>query len=107
MEGYSRMPYQEITPEEALKRRGKREVVLLDVRTTPEWQGGHVAGSVHIPMDELPMRYQELDPDAETLVVCAHGIRSASVTLWLAQMGFENVANVRHGLSRWEGPLET
>jgi rhodanese-related sulfurtransferase len=98
--------YRELLPGEALARYAEGEMVILDVRTVPEWLGGHIPGSVHIPMDELSARYGELDPDAETLVVCAHGIRSAAVGQWLAQIGFERVANLRHGLSRWEGPLE-
>ena len=96
----------ELTPEEALERHETGDVVLLDVRTLPEWQGGHVPGSVHIPMHEIPFRSQELDPDAETLVLCGHGIRSAAVVQWLRHAGFENVVNVRHGISRWPGPLE-
>ena len=100
------MAYREITPAEALARSQDSDAVLLDVRTLPEWAGGHIPGAVHIPMDELPGRYLELDPEQETLVICQHGIRSAYAGQWLAQMGFERVANVRHGMSRWDGPVE-
>jgi rhodanese-related sulfurtransferase len=79
---------------------------MLDVRTYPEWIGGHVPGARHIPLDELASRYQELDPDAETLVICAHGVRSAAAGQWLVQMGFEHVSNVRYGMCRWRGPVE-
>jgi rhodanese-related sulfurtransferase len=101
------MAYREILPEEAAAQHARGEVVVLDVRTLPEWVGGHIPGAVHIPLDELVGRYQELDPDARTLVVCAHGIRSAAAGQWLSEAaGFESVANVRHGMSRWEGPVE-
>lgn len=100
------MGYIEITPNQALARYQSGEVVILDVRTPPEWRGGHIPGAVHIPLDELTARYQELDPEQETLVVCAHGIRSASAGHWLEQVGFERVANVRHGMSGWDGPVE-
>jgi rhodanese-related sulfurtransferase len=100
------MAYVEIMPAEALEKHEAGAVVLLDVRTPPEWAGGHVPGALHIPMDELASRYQELDPEAETLVICAHGIRSAAVGQWLAAVGFENVSNVRYGMSRWPGPVE-
>jgi rhodanese-related sulfurtransferase len=100
------MAYQEITPAEAMDRYQAGGVVVLDVRTLPEWTGGHIPGAVHIPMDELPGRYQELDPEEETLVVCQHGVRSAYAGQWLAQMGFDCVCNVRYGMSRWEGPVE-
>src|SRR4051794_8789142 len=99
------MPYREVTPEDALERYRSGEVVVLDVRTPAEWHGGHIPDAVHIPLDELTSRYQELDPDAETLVVCAHGIRSGAAGQWLAQAGFQDVANVRYGMSRWPGPV--
>ena len=102
------MAYSELAPEEALRRYDEGEVVVLDVRTPPEWHGGHIPGAVHIPLDELTARYQELDPERETLVVCGHGIRSAAAGQWLSQAaGFDRVVNVRHGMSRWPGPVET
>jgi rhodanese-related sulfurtransferase len=100
------MAYQDLTPEEALERYRSGEVVVVDVRTLPEWIGGHIPGAVHIPLDDLTARVEELDPDAETLVVCQHGIRSAAAGQWLAQVGFENVFNVRYGMSAWRGPVE-
>lgn len=100
------MPYRELTPQEALARYQSGEAVVVDVRTLSEWRGGHIPGATHIPLHELPARYQELDPEAEVLVVCAHGIRSAAAGQWLAQVGFENVANVRRGMSAWPGPVE-
>jgi len=100
------MACQEVLPAEALVKLQSGEVVLLDVRTPAEWQGVRVPGSLHIPMDELTMRYQELDPETETLVLCAHGIRSAACADWLSRNGFEKVSNVRHGISAWPGPVE-
>jgi rhodanese-related sulfurtransferase len=100
------MSYKESNPEQALERYRSGEVTVLDVRTDREWHGGHIPGAVHIPLDELTRRYQELDPDVETLVICAHGVRSAAAGQWLADAGFADVANVRHGMSRWPGPVE-
>jgi rhodanese-related sulfurtransferase len=100
------MAYRELTPQEALERFESGEAVVLDVRTVPEWNGGRIPGATHIPLDELTARYHELDPDAETLVVCAHGVRSAAAGQWLVQVGFERVANVRRGMSAWPGPVE-
>ncbi|MGV3721286.1 MAG: rhodanese-like domain-containing protein [Actinomycetota bacterium] len=100
------MPYREFSPQEALERYQSGEAVVLDVRTMPEWNGGHIPGATHIPLDELTGRYQELDPEAELLIICAHGIRSAAAGQWLSQVGFDNVANVRRGMSAWPGPVE-
>ena len=100
------MSLRELQPAQALARYEQGDVVMLDVRTLPEWRGAHIPGAVHIPMDELPARYQELDPERETLVICQHGVRSAYAGDWLARMGFEAVYNVRYGMSAWEGPVE-
>lgn len=100
------MAYVELTPEQALERYQAGAAVLLDVRTYPEWFGVRVPGAVHIPMDELTARYQELDPEREILVICGHGIRSAAAGHWLSEMGFESVANVRYGMSGWPGPVQ-
>jgi rhodanese-related sulfurtransferase len=100
------MAYLEITPSGAVERHLRGDAVFVDVRTLPEWLGGHIPGALHIPLDELPSRIDELDPDRETLVICQHGVRSAAATQWLMQVGFERVINVQHGMSRWGGPVE-
>jgi rhodanese-related sulfurtransferase len=98
--------YREITPDEALQRYHAGDVVILDVRTLPEWHGARIPGAVHIPLDQLTARYQELDPERETFVICGHGVRSAAAGQWLSQAGFENIGNIRYGMSGWAGPVE-
>ncbi len=75
--------------------------VVLDVREPHEWAAGHIEGARHIPMGELPARVGELDPQARTLVVCHVGGRSARVTAWLHQQGYD-VANLAGGMDAWE-----
>ena len=76
--------------------------VVLDVREPWEWASGHIEGAVHIPLGDLPARVDELDPQAQTLVVCHVGARSASATAWLRQLGHD-VANLAGGMDAWEG----
>jgi len=76
--------------------------VVLDVREPYEWAAGHIEGALHIPMGDIPTRVGELDPQARTLVVCHVGARSARVTAWLHQQGFD-VANLAGGMDAWEG----
>lgn len=75
--------------------------VVLDVREPHEWAAGHIEGARHIPMGELPTRVGELDPQDRTLVVCHVGGRSARVTAWLHQQGYD-VANLAGGMDAWE-----
>jgi rhodanese-related sulfurtransferase len=73
---------------------------LLDVREDDEWAAGHIAGSVHVPLSELPARAADI-PDAESLVVvCRVGARSAQVAAWLARQGRDAV-NLVGGLEAW------
>ena len=81
--------------------------MLLDVRTNDEWAAGRIAGSVHIPMDQLMQRLDELDE--RVVCVCAVGARSARVAQFLNAQGREAV-NLDGGLYAWEGsglPIES
>jgi rhodanese-related sulfurtransferase len=72
--------------------------MLLDVRTADEWTDGRIAGSVHIPMDELMQRLDEVDE--RVVCVCAVGARSARVAEFLNAQGREAV-NLDGGLHAW------
>ena len=64
-----------------LKRRmdAHEPVVVLDVRDPWETELARLDHAVHIPMEEIELRTEELDPKAETVVYCHHGVRSAAV----------------------------
>jgi rhodanese-related sulfurtransferase len=72
--------------------------MLLDVRTDVEWAEGRIAGSVHIPMDELLQRLDEVDD--RVVCVCTVGARSARVAQFLNAQGHEAV-NLDGGLHAW------
>ena len=69
--------------------------VYLDVRTAEEFAAGHVAGTVHIPLDQLEERWQELAPyrDRDLVVYCRTGRRSAAAIDVLASRGFTRLQN--------------
>ena len=77
------------------------DLLVLDVREDDEWQAGHVAGSVHVPLRELGARYVELPADRQTLVVCRVGSRSAYAAAFLVQQGRDAV-NLDGGLVAWQ-----
>ncbi len=76
-------------------------LVLLDVREPEEVELVRLAGAVHIPMGDIPARVHELDPDADIVVYCHHGIRSANVAAFLMQRDFTSVANLSGGIDAW------
>ena len=73
------------------------DATILDVREDYEWEAGHIAGAVHIPLNELPLRLDELDPDVDLHVVCRSGGRSFRATEWLNSNGYSAV-NVHGGM---------
>jgi rhodanese-related sulfurtransferase len=82
---------------------------ILDVRTPAEWQAGHIEGSLHIPLNELPERVDEIDARPKTVVVCQIGQRSYMAAMYLRGRGLD-AHNLDGGLERWvsEGrPLVT
>ncbi|MGD2019015.1 MAG: rhodanese-like domain-containing protein [Planctomycetota bacterium] len=77
------------------------ELVLLDVRQPEELEICALPGVTHIPLGELSVRHHELDPEAETVCICHHGIRSANAAAGLASVGFERLLNLTGGVERW------
>ncbi len=75
-------------------------LTVLDVREPIEWQHGRIDGAVHVPMGEVPGRLDELPQDTQLLVVCKVGGRSAQVTAWLQQQGYDAV-NLSGGMLEW------
>jgi phage shock protein E len=69
----------------------KGEGTVVDVRTRAEFQGGHVPGSVNIPVNELAMRADELRSLKQPLVLCcASGSRSGMAAQMLHRLGIES-----------------
>jgi rhodanese-related sulfurtransferase len=75
-------------------------VTVLDVREPVEWQHGRIEGAVHVPMGQVPARTAELPAAGQVLVVCKVGGRSAQVTAFLQQRGYDAV-NLAGGLVEW------
>jgi rhodanese-related sulfurtransferase len=77
--------------------------LLLDVREPAEYAAAKIAGSVLIPMREIPARLGELEPHKQGRVVvhCHHGGRSQRVTNYLAQQGFTQAQNLSGGIDAW------
>ena len=71
----------------------KQGAIVLDVRSKGEYQGGHIKGSINIPVDVLSSNLGKLKKD-KTIITCyASGMRSASAKSILQSNGFANVHN--------------
>jgi phage shock protein E len=67
------------------------EAVVVDVRTPQEFMGGHVAGSINIPINEVPMRLNDFKKMKNIILCCASGARSQNAAFYLQQQGIECV----------------
>jgi adenylyltransferase/sulfurtransferase len=77
------------------------ELTLVDVREPNEYQINRIPGTRLIPLGEIPRRYAELDPDAEVVVHCKVGARSAKAADFLRSVGFKRVLNLKGGILDW------
>jgi len=66
---------------------------IVDVRSKGEYQGGHVKGSINIPLDVLTSQLSKLKKDKPIITCCASGMRSASAKGILKSNGFTEVHN--------------
>ena len=94
--------YKSVTPGELKEKldRGERPF-LRDVRELWEFELARVEGSKLVPMSGVLERLPELDREAETVVICHHGLRSAYVTRILDRSGFKSVYNLEGGLDAY------
>ena len=66
---------------------------IIDVRSAGEYSGGHIKGSINIPLGNLTQNLTKLKKDKPIITCCASGIRSASAKNVLSANGFTQVYN--------------
>lgn len=94
--------FDDTTPMELAARLARGESpLLLDVREEWEYAIAALPGSVLVPLGTLQQRTGSLDPQAEYVVYCHHGGRSAMAAQWLRSQGFARVANLEGGIDAW------
>ena len=79
------------------------DTVVVDVRRDDEWVTGHISGAVHIPIDDLPDRIEEVPRDKKVLFICAMGVRSGLACEVAFSMGYDtlNLYNIDDGTPAW------
>jgi len=101
------MAVEEIAPGE-LKRRldAGEHLCVLDVREQWEVAIARLPGSLHIPLNEIPLRLKELDANSDIIVMCKAGGRSRRAAEFLARSGFRNVSNLTGGIDAWSSDVD-
>ena len=68
----------------------ENNVTIVDVRTPGEFMGGHVAGSINIPLQEIQSRLDEIKALPQPIILCcASGNRSGQATAFLKSYGVD------------------
>ncbi|WP_423918310.1 molybdopterin-synthase adenylyltransferase MoeB [Candidatus Poriferisodalis sp.] len=81
-----------------------RSPVVLDVREPDEYEQGALTDAIHIPRGHLEAQIENrvLDHDAEIIIYCAGGVRSAFAAKTLAELGYPNSVSMDGGFGRWK-----
>ena len=92
----------EISPQDLKARLDRKEApLLLDVRQDWETKLCRLPNAVHIPIEEIELRVEELNPEDPIVVYCHAGVRSAAVAEFLRSLGFKDVRNLAGGVDLW------
>lgn len=79
------------------------EPAIIDLRAERAYQQGHIKGSVHIPLQELPDRIESVASRArEVVCVCNGSVQSAMAVVFLRTLGYQRAFNLSGGMSAWE-----
>ena len=79
----------------------KEDFILVDVRTDNEYYLSSIQGAMHISINDIPYRINDLDRDKEIVVQCKSGKRSAKACTFLLKNDFTNVKNLQGGILAW------
>ncbi|MEO7933262.1 MAG: rhodanese-like domain-containing protein [Chthoniobacterales bacterium] len=102
------LPFELSVADYAAQRASAASPVLLDVREPDEVATAHIAGSIHIPMADIPARIRFAIPSLTTPIVvhCHHGMRSARVADYLQNLGYTHVQNLTGGIDAWSAEID-
>jgi molybdopterin/thiamine biosynthesis adenylyltransferase/rhodanese-related sulfurtransferase/molybdopterin converting factor small subunit len=95
----------EVTEVKAMLDRGD-SFVLLDVREPHEYQIASIPGAKLVPLGEVARRLDEFDKNADIVIHCKSGMRSAKACGILKQAGFEHVRNMKGGILAWSDQVD-
>jgi rhodanese-related sulfurtransferase len=80
----------------------KKDVQLIDVRTTEEYADGHLANAKLIPLQELGRRLGEIDKKKPVLLYCRTGHRSGNALKLLVDKGYTEAKHLEGGIKAWQ-----
>jgi rhodanese-related sulfurtransferase len=83
------------------------QVLFVDVREQWEYDTACIAGSVLIPLGEIPSNLQRLENAERVVFFCHHGMRSLDAAAWLRSQGVEGAQSMTGGIERWSIEIDS
>ncbi len=81
---------------------GRDGIVFVDVRESHELSAsGKIGGAVHIPLRDVPRRFEELNKGDDIVLYCAAGMRSFDAAMFLRDKGYDGARSLVGGLPGW------
>ena len=86
-----------------LKDKQNQGAVIIDVRSSQEYNEGHLEGSINIPYYEIKKAARSIikDKGQDIVVYCKEGVRSKQAYKILKKMKYDNVLSLYKGLNNW------
>lgn len=96
--------YKTITNKEARELVNNSEVIIIDVRTEPEYNSNHIENAINIPLDDISEDKLELlinSKEINIIVYCQSGFRSRQAASKIFDFGYNNVYDLG-SIDNWE-----
>ena len=92
-----------ITPQDLINLTNQDAAQLIDLRSSNEFDDGHITGSINIPYTDLEDRIHEIkkQEDKSLVLICDTGSQSANAGEVLNKSGFENTVILSGGIGAW------
>jgi rhodanese-related sulfurtransferase len=98
----------EITPREVQELLARdHKLLFVDVREQWEYDTARLAGSVLIPLREIPGNLQRIENSEQVVIFCHHGMRSLDAAAWLRSQGVEGARSMTGGIDRWSTEIDS
>ncbi len=94
----------EISPQDLQTRMDRNDAItVVDLRQPWEYQAGHIPGAMHMFLQDIPARFQELPQDTEIIFQCWHGVTSLDAAAFVIQQGWPatSVSSLMGGMAGW------
>ena len=80
---------------------------IIDVREEFELEISQINGALHIPMNQIPNRLEELNPKIDYVIMCRTGVRSSQICEFLSNQNFRSVTNLAGGINEWAKKIDS